>query len=92
MTPPHKGQSTAPLSPAAQTAASAFDNLDKDKKGTLHIDKFEELLDELGEGFHGDEFDKQVAIIDPDKKEIVDRTTFINWYSDLVADKNGDDE
>eukprot|EP00978_Attheya_sp_CCMP212_P046305 scaffold383833_cov44-Attheya_sp.AAC.1 len=84
--------STTPLSPTAQTAASAFDNLDTDKKGTLHIDKFEELLDELGEGFHGDEFDKQVAIIDPDKKEIVDRTTFINWYSDLVSDKNGDDE
>eukprot|EP00978_Attheya_sp_CCMP212_P036324 scaffold163829_cov51-Attheya_sp.AAC.1 len=92
MTPTHKGQSTAPLSPAAQTAASAFDKLDTDKNGGLHIDQLGEVLDELGEGFYGDEFDKQVAIIDPDKKEIVDRTTFINWYSDLVADKNGDDE
>jgi Ca2+-binding EF-hand superfamily protein len=58
-------------------AARVFDSLDKGKVDFLPIEKMERLLDELGEGFHGDELDEQVAKIDPSKMGKLNRSAFV---------------
>ncbi|CAJ1954588.1 unnamed protein product [Cylindrotheca closterium] len=77
------------LSDAGKSAARIFDTLDEEKGGSLPIDSFENLSEELGEGFHGDEYDKQIAIIDPNRSGKITRTAFIDWYTELVE---GDDD
>ena len=74
----------------ARTAAAVFDSLDEGKKGKVPASMFEALTDELGEGFHGDEFDKQLAIIDPEGTGFIDRSAFAAWYSELVRGGSGE--
>ena len=45
---------------------------------------FERLVDELGEGFHGDELDRQVVIVDKTESGLVQRVPFVLWYVDYV--------
>ena len=79
--------------PGAKTAAETFDSLDQEKSGRLPIDRFEALLEELGEGFHGEEFDAQVALVDPDGTNQIERHAFIAWYCGLLeAEGENDDE
>jgi len=77
------------LSAAGKSAARVFDTLDEEEAGYLPIDSFENLSEELGEGFHGDEYDKQIAIIDPAGSGFIHRPAFIDWYTELVE---GDDD
>jgi len=54
----------------------------------------EDLLEELGEGFHGEELDKQIALIDKRSSGFLDRTAFIEWYQELsssVGEGDGND-
>ena len=76
----------------ARTATAVFDSLDEGKKGRVPASMFEALTDELGEGFHGDEFDKQLAIIDPEGTGFIARSSFAAWYSELVLGGSGDGE
>eukprot|EP00979_Chaetoceros_neogracilis_P017675 scaffold10262_cov131-Chaetoceros_neogracile.AAC.2 len=72
----------------AKHAAKHFDTLDQDKAGKIPIDRLESLLDEIGEGFHGDELDKQFAIFDPDSSGFISRSSFIDWYCKLGDDSD----
>eukprot|EP00957_Ditylum_brightwellii_P138098 10527717-Ditylum_brightwellii.AAC.1 len=82
--------------PAAKHARNAFDEVDTSKKGSLPTSEFENLVDAVGEGFHGDELDKQLSLVDPNNKGQIERTSFISWYVKLVKgddnDGDGDDE
>jgi Ca2+-binding protein (EF-Hand superfamily) len=79
------------LTKEGQLAARAFDDFDDDKQGKIPIGKLESLLDEIGEGFHGDEFDKQLDLLDPSSSGFIDRKSFISWYCHLgeVSDHDG---
>jgi Ca2+-binding EF-hand superfamily protein len=72
------------VSVAAKSAACVFDKLDSTQSGSLPIASFEQLSEELGEGFHGDEYDAQVAIMDPSKSGRIKRESFIKWYETLL--------
>ena len=50
-----------------------FDSYDENDKGALPLDMFEDLMDELGEGIHGDELDTQKSMVDPDGTNKVTR-------------------
>lgn len=41
-----------------------FDSFDENKAGTVLLEKWEVILDELGEGLHGEELEAQGALID----------------------------
>jgi Zn-finger in Ran binding protein and others len=81
------------MSETAAKAAKVFDELDGEEAGSLPSHRMEELLDALGEGFHGTELDDQVAIIDPASRGMLDRTAFIAWYVRLSSPhtRNEDD-
>eukprot|EP00554_Chaetoceros_debilis_P009183 CAMPEP_0194101508 /NCGR_PEP_ID=MMETSP0150-20130528/2198_1 /TAXON_ID=122233 /ORGANISM="Chaetoceros debilis, Strain MM31A-1" /LENGTH=964 /DNA_ID=CAMNT_0038788139 /DNA_START=385 /DNA_END=3275 /DNA_ORIENTATION=- len=79
-----------PTTEESKTAARAFDTIDAGKKEIIDLNKVEDLLDEVGEGFHGDEFDKQVSLLDPNSKGTIDRATFIQWYCDLIEEGEND--
>jgi Ca2+-binding EF-hand superfamily protein len=72
-------------------ASRAYDAIDIDKVGELPISKLENLLDEVGEGFHGDELEKQIQLLDAKGTGIIKRSAFIQWYCNLDgADENDD--
>ncbi|KAL3936415.1 MAG: hypothetical protein SGBAC_008257, partial [Bacillariaceae sp.] len=77
------------LTAPGKLAAHVFDTFDEEKAGFLSIESLETLSEELGEGFHGDEYDKQIAIIDPAGTGFIYRPAFIDWYAALVE---GDDD
>ena len=80
--------------PAAAKAAAVFDSFDKDKTGWLPVDKAEDLLDGLGEGFHGPEMEDQIALMDPSKSGKLQKAAFVAWYVQLQdggKPKKGDD-
>ncbi len=52
-----------PTSNQANTVAQAFDDVDTANQGTIPANQCEQLLDKVGEGFHGNDFDKQVNIL-----------------------------
>jgi Ca2+-binding EF-hand superfamily protein/uncharacterized membrane protein YgcG len=83
-TPHKKKQGPAPTSASTNSAARVFDEFDTDKAGALPIFMFEDMTDELGEGFHGDEYDAQLASIDPSGSGEIRRASFIDWYTTLV--------
>ena len=76
----------------AEAAAEVFDAIDKEKTGELPIERFEDLLDELGEGFHGGEFDLQLKMVDPEGTKCIQREMFIKWYCGLIAEDEDDDD
>lgn len=71
-------------SAAAKSARRAFDDIDTDGKGEVASSLFELLLESLGEGFYGDELDKQLSLVDPESTGIICRSSFIGWYVHLV--------
>ncbi|GAX15124.1 hypothetical protein FisN_12Lh182 [Fistulifera solaris] len=75
--------------PEVKKAAEAFDTIDSDKKGILPLDKMEDLIELLGEGFYGDELEKQTKLVDKDDKGHLERQAFIDWYLQLLS---GDDD
>ena len=77
--------------PGADKAARVFDSFDGEKAGTVPLDMLEEMMDELGEGMHGDEFDVQKALVDPEGTNKVSRSAFITWYVNLLAGGGSDD-
>eukprot|EP00984_Skeletonema_dohrnii_P023992 scaffold13097_cov183-Skeletonema_dohrnii-CCMP3373.AAC.1 len=82
--------STAP----GKKAAQAFDIVLADADGcttTLPSSQFEALVDEVGEGFHGDEMDKQLAAINKDDQGDISRNAFVRWYCSLVDQDDDDD-
>jgi hypothetical protein len=50
------------------------------------------MLDELGEGFHGDKYDAQIALIDPSQSGKMAWASLIHWYATLVEGVGGDDD
>ena len=81
---------TSDDSEAAKTAARAFDSRDREKLGRLPVSFMDDLLDDLGEGFHGAEQDKQVSLIDEGGTGFFERSRFIQWYVSL-SEGGGDD-
>ncbi|KAL7553465.1 hypothetical protein ACHAWF_016746 [Thalassiosira exigua] len=75
-------------------AARAFNSLLADAEGSdvfLLSSHFESLIEEIGEGFHGDEFDRQLALVDTDGTGEITKCAFVRWYCNLV-EQGGDDE
>ena len=72
-------------------ASRAYDAIDIDKVGELPISKLENLLDEVGEGFHGDELEKQIQLLDAKGTGIIKRSAFIQWYCNLDGAGENDD-
>ncbi|CAB9530176.1 Nucleoporin 153kDa [Seminavis robusta] len=81
-----------PLANNRRKAAGVFDSFDSDKQGSLPVSSFEDLIDDLGEGFHGEEMDKQSKLIDPSDSGMLERSAFIKWYQELVEDAGDDDD
>ena len=79
-------------SPAAEKAARVFDSFDDKKSGTLPLEVFEDLMDELGEGIHGDELEAQKALVDPDGNKKVTRAAFISWYINFISSDGNDND
>ena len=77
-------------SAASKSAGVAFDDIDTDKKGEVESSLFESLLDSLGEGFHGEELDKQLSLVDPGETGMIGRSSFIGWYVHLVGGNKDD--
>ena len=75
----------------AKRAAESFDVIDVEKTGKVSVSRMEDILEELGEGFHGEELDKQVALIDDMKTGFLQRDAFIEWYMKLCEDAVGTD-
>ena len=78
----------------AAKARSAFDEVDS--SGVVPVDRFEDLLDSVGEGFHGDELEAQRARVDDGSGKIT-REAFARYYVALVenadeSDDSGDEE
>jgi len=76
-------------------ASAAFDALLANTDGSdssLPVSDFESLVEEVGEGFYGGEFDKQLAIVDPEGTGLITACAFIKWYCGLVNADDGDDE
>ena len=69
-----------------------FDSFDSDKQGMVASSKFEDMLDEIGEGFHGEEMERQIAIIDPEGSGQLHRLAFIKWYQELVNNAANNDD
>eukprot|EP00985_Skeletonema_marinoi_P007453 scaffold3280_cov177-Skeletonema_marinoi.AAC.1 len=85
---------TLTASGPGKKAAQAFDSVLADADGcktTLPSSQFEALVDEVGEGFHGDEMDKQLAAIDKDDQGDITRNAFVRWYCSLVDQDDDDD-
>ncbi|CAB9499361.1 Nucleoporin 153kDa [Seminavis robusta] len=82
----------SPEGPVAKKAAGVFDSFDSHKQGSLPVSSFEDLIDELGEGFHGEEMDKQSKLIDPSGSGMLERSAFIKWYQALVENAGDDDD
>ena len=82
--PPQQSTQVEPTTPAGRKAAKAFDATDSNGSGKLQASSFEFLLYDIGESFYGDEFDAQLAIVDPAKSGIITRSAFVDWYTDLV--------
>jgi Ca2+-binding EF-hand superfamily protein len=75
----------------AKYAVKLFDTLDQDKEGQIPIDRLQILLQEISKGFHhGDELDKQSAILDPDSSGFISRSSFIDWYCKQLGDDSND--
>jgi hypothetical protein len=57
------------------------------------ISLMESLLDDLGEGFHGEQMEAQIGLIDPEHSGKLERSAFIEWYVKLCesgGDQDGD--
>lgn len=72
-------------------AIRAYDTIDTDMVGKLPISKLEVLLDEIGEGFHGDELEKQIKLLDPEGTGFISKSSFIQWYCTLDEASEYDD-
>ncbi|KAL7580077.1 hypothetical protein ACA910_005062 [Epithemia clementina (nom. ined.)] len=70
---------TAEQNPYAEKAAAAFDLVDQRKAGKLPVSKMEVILEELGEGFHGEELENQIALIDDNGTGFLSKEAFVDW-------------
>jgi Ca2+-binding EF-hand superfamily protein len=78
--------------PGEKKAAEVFDSFDEYKAGILPLNKFEDMMDEIGEGIHGDELEAQKALVDPEGIKKVTRDAFISWYSRLLMSADADND
>lgn len=69
-----------------------FDSFDEKNVGMVPLDMFGEMIDDLGEGFSGEELNALKALVDPDGTNKVSRTAFISWYVNLVTTSGGSDD
>ena len=84
---------SAPTGSEEPSAAKmAFDAVDTAKSGSIPIEQFEDVLEQLGEGFHGDDLDEQRSLADPDGTGMLTRARFVQWYDAFVADGDEDEE
>jgi len=58
------------------------------RAGSILISFFEEMLDALGEGFYGEEYDAQVNLVDPFNTGKIIRSAFLAWYTILIEVSN----
>eukprot|EP00977_Amphora_coffeiformis_P022697 scaffold11309_cov145-Amphora_coffeaeformis.AAC.1 len=86
-----KDDEPEPTGPDADRAREAFDTVDVTGIGFLPISRMEDLLEELGEGFHGNELDEQIKAIDPNETGQLQRKDFITWYGALTQNASNDD-
>eukprot|EP00970_Alexandrium_tamarense_P015730 scaffold5437_cov180-Alexandrium_tamarense.AAC.8 len=78
---------------SGKRAMEVFNSVLADTDGsdsTLPSSQFATLVDEMGEGFHGDELEKQLALVDPKRSGQIDSNSFVEWYCNLVNNEDGD--
>ena len=80
------------MSNASKKAFLTYSKFDTDKTNTLPTNKFTDLIEELGEGFYGEELDEQIRIVDPEKTGYFTQDSFVNWYNQFVTSKNEDED
>ena len=73
------------LNEEEQKALTAFESLDASKYGRIKVSELLFLFDDIGEDFHGEEFDKQSQMLDPSRSGFIERSTFIDWYCKLFS-------
>jgi len=73
-------------------AQAAFDAHDPDGKGVVGMETFDAILDDLGEGFYGEEMEKQRSKVDPEGTGKLSRDAFVNFFVRLVSGEQDDDE
>jgi Ca2+-binding EF-hand superfamily protein len=78
------------LSRTEKAAALVFDQFDSASSGSVPVSTFEDMSEALGEGFHGDEYDAQVNLVDPSKSGEISRSAFLTWYKSLVEGSDDD--
>ena len=69
---------------SAKKAREVFDMVDSSKSGFLPVSRAEDLLEKLGENFHGDELNIQISLMDPNKTGQLERKAFLAWYTHFV--------
>lgn len=74
------------LSQAEAAAVRLFDQFDGERAGSIPVSHFEAMSEELGEGFYGDEYEAQIALIDPSSSGTMTKSAFIQWYKTLTDD------
>merc|ERR1711862_225564 len=87
VTPP-----TSQMTNTSKKAFLTFKLFDKDKKNVLSIDKFPDLIEELGEGFYGDELKQQIDLIDPSQSGSFTKDAFVTWYNNFLLDNDNSED
>ena len=82
--------STQPGKKALEVFNNILSEAEDSEASSLPTTKFEALVEEIGEGFHGDELEKQLTLVDPEHTGKIGKTAFVKWYCNLV-DQEGDD-
>ena len=65
-------------------ATRLFDEIYNRKAGVLPSSKFVDLIETLGEGFHGEDLEGQLRKVDPNEIVSLEPFSFVSWYVDLV--------
>ena len=72
--------------PADDTAGFAFDAVDTARAGVLPADRFETILENLGETFSGDELERERRRADPSSTGTLTRASFSAWYNRFITE------
>ena len=65
---------------------------DIDKTGSLPMNRFPDLIEELGEGFYGEELVEQMKSVDPSHAGDFTQDAFVNWHGQFASNNNNDED
>ena len=75
-----------------KAALEAFDGVDSASSGSVDAAAFEDLLEALGEGFHGDDLEEQRSAAAGEGGSSIPRGGFVSWYNGFLNDAGEDSE